>query len=89
MITFLLESLNILCIMFKIEDFFIVFFVLSFHVSLRSEFRVVMSVAILYKYSLVVRVICEKYRMRGEANFTSRLSDEGSFPVLETGIFRK
>jgi hypothetical protein len=45
-----------------------------------------MSVTILYKYTLVVRVICEKYRMREEANFTSRLSDEGSFSVLETGV---
>jgi hypothetical protein len=27
----------------------------------------------LYKYVLLVRVICEKYQLRGEANFTSRL----------------
>ena len=26
----------------------------------------------LYKYILLVRVICEKYRLRGEANFMSR-----------------
>ena len=44
---------------------------------------------ILYKYILVVRVICEKYRLREEANFTSPLSAEGNFHVLETGIFRK
>jgi hypothetical protein len=31
-----------------------------------------------------VRVICELYRLRGEANFTSRLSGKGNYPVLET-----
>ena len=29
---------------------------------------------ILYKYILLVRVICEKYRLRGEANIPSRFS---------------
>jgi hypothetical protein len=38
---------------------------------------------ILYKYILFVRVKCEKYRLRGEANF---LSGEGNLTVLETGI---
>ena len=33
--------------------------------------------AILYKYILLVRVICEKYRLRGEANIPSRFSGEG------------
>jgi len=40
---------------------------------------VINCIKILYKYILLVRVICEKYRLRGEA----------IFPVLETGIFRK
>jgi hypothetical protein len=31
-----------------------------------------------------VRVICEKYRLRGEANIPSRVSDEGHLSVLET-----
>jgi hypothetical protein len=44
---------------------------------------------ILYKYILLVRVICEKYRLRGEANIPSRFSAEGHLTVLETGIFRK
>ena len=44
---------------------------------------------ILYKYILLVRVICEKYRLRGEANIPSRFSGEGHLTVLETGIFRK
>jgi len=44
---------------------------------------------ILYKYILLVRVICEKYRLRGEANIQSRFSGEGHLTVLETGIFRK
>ena len=55
----------------------------------------------LYKYILLVRVICEKYRLRGEANIPSRFSGEGQLTVLEpfsgeghltvleTGIFRK
>jgi hypothetical protein len=33
--------------------------------------------AILYKYILLVRVICEKYRLRGEANIPNRFSGEG------------
>jgi hypothetical protein len=41
---------------------------------------------ILYKYILLVRVICEKYRLRGEANIPC---GKGYFTVLETGIFRK
>jgi hypothetical protein len=47
-----------------------------------------------------MRVICEKYRLRGEANIPSRFSGEGHLTVLETsgeghltvletGIFRK
>ena len=44
---------------------------------------------ILYKYILLVRVICEKYRLRGEANIPSRYSGEGHLTVLETGISRK
>ena len=42
---------------------------------------------IIYKYILLVRVICEKYRLRGEANIPSRCSGEGHLNVLETGIF--
>jgi hypothetical protein len=43
---------------------------------------------ILYKYILFVRVIWEKYQLRGEANFMSRLSaNEGNLPVLETVFF--
>jgi hypothetical protein len=34
--------------------------------------------AILYKYILLVRVICEKYQWRGEANFPSGHSGEGN-----------
>ena len=44
---------------------------------------------ILYKYILLVRDICEKYRLRGEANIPSCFSGEGHLTVLETGIFRK
>jgi hypothetical protein len=44
---------------------------------------------LLYKYILLVRVICVKYRLRGEANIPSRVSGEGHLIVLETGIFRK
>jgi hypothetical protein len=40
----------------------------------------------LYKYIMLVTVICEKYRLRGEANIPS---GEGHMTVLETGIFRK
>jgi hypothetical protein len=36
-----------------------------------------------------VRVICEKYRLRGEVNIPSRFSGEAHLTVLETGIFRK
>jgi hypothetical protein len=36
---------------------------------------------------LLVRVIYEKYRLRGEANIPSRISDEGNLTVLETSIF--
>jgi hypothetical protein len=43
----------------------------------------------LYNYILLVMVICEKYRLRGEANIPSRFSGEGHLTVLETGIFRK
>ena len=42
---------------------------------------------ILYKYILLVRDICEKYRLRGEANIPSCFSVEGHLTVLETGIF--
>jgi hypothetical protein len=31
-----------------------------------------------------VRVICEKYRLRGEANIPNGVSDEGHLSVLET-----
>jgi hypothetical protein len=31
-----------------------------------------------------VRVICEKYRLRGEANILSRFSGDGHLNVLET-----
>ena len=44
---------------------------------------------LLYKYNLLMRVICEKYRLREEANIPSRFSGEGHLTVLETGIFRK
>ena len=43
--------------------------------------RRVYRVCIIYKYILLVRVICEKYRLRGEAN--------RHLTILETGIFRK
>jgi hypothetical protein len=33
--------------------------------------------------------ICEKYRLRGEANIPGRFSGEAHLTVLETGIFRK
>jgi len=36
---------------------------------------------------MLVRVICEKYRLRGEANIPSRFSGEGHLTVLETRIF--
>jgi hypothetical protein len=45
--------------------------------------------SILYKYILLVRVICEKYRLRGEANIPSRVS-EGylrKIPVERRGKF--
>ena len=45
--------------------------------------------AILYKYILLVRVICEKYRLGGKANIPSRFSGEGHLTVLESGISRK
>jgi hypothetical protein len=35
-------------------------------------------VSIIYKYILLVRVICEKYRLRGEANLPSHLNSEGT-----------
>jgi hypothetical protein len=38
----------------------------------------------LNKYILLVRVICEKYRFRGQSNGGS-----GNLPLLSTGIFRK
>jgi hypothetical protein len=41
--------------------------------------------SIIYKYILLVRVICEKYRLRGEANLRSHLSSEGNVRVLSTG----
>jgi len=44
---------------------------------------------IIYKYILLVRVICGKYRLRGEKNITSRYSGEEHLTVLENGIFRK
>jgi hypothetical protein len=56
-------------------------------------FEIVKSVTIyqctitVYKYILLVRVICEKYRLRGEANIPSHFSGEGHLTVLETGIF--
>ena len=54
----------------------------------------------LNKYILIVRVICEKYRFRGQSNVPlggeGHLTDldvprggEGHLTVLETGIFRK
>ena len=43
----------------------------------------------MYKYILLVRVICEKYRLRGEANIPSRFSGDGHLTVVETGNFRK
>ena len=43
----------------------------------------------LYKYMLLVSVIYEKYRLRGEANIPSRICGEGNLTVLETSIFRK
>ena len=46
-------------------------------------------VHVIYKYILLVRVICEKYRLTGEANIPSRFSGEARLTVLETGIFRK
>jgi hypothetical protein len=49
----------------------------------------IFSLDILYKYILLVRVICEKYWLRGEANIPSRFSGDGHLTVLETGIFRK
>ena len=42
---------------------------------------------ILYKYILLVRVICEKYRLRGEANFPSRLSGEENFSCPQNRYF--
>ena len=38
---------------------------------------------------MLVRVICEKYPLRGEANIQSLFIGEGHLTVLETGIFRK
>ena len=35
-------------------------------------YTVLFSLDVIYKYILLVRVICEKYRLRGEANFLSR-----------------
>jgi hypothetical protein len=34
-----------------------------------------------------VRVICEKYRLKGEAKIPRRFGGEGHLTVLETGIF--
>ena len=42
---------------------------------------------ILYKYILLVRIICEKYRLRGEANFPNRLSGEGNFSCPRNQYF--
>ena len=35
-----------------------------------------------------MRIICEKYRLRGEANIQNRFSFEGHLTVLETSIFQ-
>jgi hypothetical protein len=43
----------------------------------------------LNKYILLVRVICEKYRLRGEANIQSRFSGEGHLTVLDHLIFNQ
>jgi hypothetical protein len=39
------------------------------------------------KYILLVRVICEKYRLRGEVNIPSRFSGEGHLTVLTNRIY--
>ena len=44
---------------------------------------------LLYKYILLVRVIREKNRLRGETNIPSRFRGEGRLTVSETRIFRK
>ena len=44
---------------------------------------------ILYKYILLVRLICVKYRLRGEQISRAAIAAREIFPVLETGIFRK
>ena len=41
--------------------------------------EILLRLVLIYKYILLVRVICEKYRLREEANFLSRLSSEGNF----------
>ena len=43
----------------------------------------------LNKYILLVRVICEKYRFRGQSNVPRRWSGSGYLSLLSTGIFRK
>ena len=43
----------------------------------------------LNKYILLVRVICEKYRFRGHANFPPRSGHSGNLSLLSTGIFHK
>ena len=50
-------------------------------------FSSIIGYSVLYKYILLVRVTCEKYRLRGEANIPSRFSGEGHLTVFETGIF--
>jgi len=43
----------------------------------------------LNKYILLVRVICEKYRFRGQSNFPQGIGGLRNLPLLLTGIFRK
>jgi hypothetical protein len=43
----------------------------------RNDNIFVMKRGKIYKYILLVRVICEKYRLRGEANIPSRFISEG------------
>ena len=47
---------------------------IQWYIRINSIIRSTGVTAILYKYILLVRVICEKYRLRGEANFPSHLS---------------
>jgi hypothetical protein len=42
----------------------------------------------LNKYVLLVRVICDKYRFRGQTNFSRRKVGSRNLPRLSTGIFR-